>query len=97
MSQSRQRVGVVGKPIFYAGSDLSNNNAGFHNSLYRGKKLGTSVSADQYAAISSVTIGKSTASFGALRPLIIGSVAGILNAHRITLLWFRIPILTLRR
>ena len=55
MSQSRQRVGVVGKPIFYAGSDLGNNNAGFHNSLYRGKKLGTSVSADQYAAISAGT------------------------------------------
>jgi len=31
------------------------NNAGFHNSLFRGKNLGTSVTADQYAAISAGT------------------------------------------
>lgn len=31
------------------------NNAGFHNSIYRGKSLGTSVSADQYAQISAGT------------------------------------------
>jgi len=31
------------------------NNAGFHNSIYRGKNLGTSVTAEQYAAISAGT------------------------------------------
>ena len=55
MPQSSQRVGVVGRPIFYSGSALGNNNAGFHNSLYRGKNLGTSVTAEQYAAISAGT------------------------------------------
>ena len=55
MPQSSQRVGVVGRPIFYSGSALGNNNAGFHNSLYRGKNLGTSVTAAQYAAISAGT------------------------------------------
>ena len=34
---------------------ISYNNAGFHNSLYRGKYLGTSVTAAQYAAISAGT------------------------------------------
>lgn len=34
---------------------LGNNNAGFHNSIFRGKNLGTSVTADQYAAISAGT------------------------------------------
>ena len=33
-------VGVVGHTAFYADSSLGNNNAGFHNSLYRGKYLG---------------------------------------------------------
>jgi hypothetical protein len=41
--------------MFYSGAELDNANAGFHNSIYRGKKLGTSVSADQYAAISAGT------------------------------------------
>lgn len=31
------------------------NNAGFHNSIYRGKSLGTSISTDQWSAISSGT------------------------------------------
>ena len=55
MATQTQRVGVVGHSQFYAGADLGNRNAGFHNSLYRGKKLGTSVSADQYAQISAGT------------------------------------------
>lgn len=52
---SRQRVAVVGHSIFYAGTDLGNRNAGFHNSVYRGKYLGTSVTAEQYAQISAGT------------------------------------------
>ena len=52
---SRQRVAVVGHSIFYAGSDLGNRNAAFHNSVYRGKYLGTSVTAEQYAQISAGT------------------------------------------
>ena len=55
MSQESVRLGPVGKSIFYSGSDLSNNNAGFHNSIFRGKYLGTSVTAAQYAAISAGT------------------------------------------
>ena len=55
MATQTQRVGVVGHSQFYAGADLGNQNAGFHNSLYRGKKLGTSVSAEQYAQISAGT------------------------------------------
>lgn len=35
--------------------DIIYSNAGFHNSMYRGKSLGTSVTADQYEAISSGT------------------------------------------
>ena len=49
------RVGVTGHTAFYAGSDLQNRNAGFHNSLYRGKNLGISVSADQWAQIGAGT------------------------------------------
>ncbi len=52
---SRQRVAVVGHSIFYAGADLGNRNAGFHNSVYRGKYLGSSVTAEQYAQISAGT------------------------------------------
>ena len=55
MSIETARVGVVGRTIFYSGSDLGNANAGFHNSIYRGKYLGTSVTAAQYAAISAGT------------------------------------------
>ena len=55
MATQTQRVGVVGHSQFYAGADIGNQNAGFHNSLYRGKKLGTSVSAEQYAQISAGT------------------------------------------
>ena len=46
-----QQVGVVGHSQFKANATLGNNNAGFHNSIYRGKKLGTAVSADQFTAI----------------------------------------------
>ena len=40
-------------PSYYATADKFYNNAGAHNSIYRGKYLGTSVTADQYTAISS--------------------------------------------
>jgi hypothetical protein len=46
MSIETARVGVVGKTIYYSGLDLSNANAGFHNSIYRGKFLGTSYTAE---------------------------------------------------
>ena len=39
------------KLVFIGGKSLTQN-AGFHNSIYRGKNLGNSVSADQWAAIS---------------------------------------------
>ena len=55
MATQTQRVGVVGHSQFYAGADLENRNAGFHNCLYRGKYLGNSVTADQYAQISAGT------------------------------------------
>ena len=50
-----QNLGPVGHTLFYASAALGNNNAGFHNSVYRGKYLGTSVTAEQYAAISAGT------------------------------------------
>ena len=40
---------------FVSNSVLSNANAGFHNSIYRGKSLGTSVTAEQWAAIKAGT------------------------------------------
>ncbi len=40
--------------VFIAGKSLTQN-AGFHNSIYRGKNLGDSVTAEQYAAISAGT------------------------------------------
>jgi len=55
MAINSQLVGTVGKSIFASDSTLGNDNAGFHNSIYRGKKLGTSVSADQFAQISAGT------------------------------------------
>ena len=55
MGIQNHRVGVVGRSIFYSGSALDNANAGFHNSLYRGKNLGSSVSAEQFAAIGAGT------------------------------------------
>ena len=55
MSREAVELGPVGKTIFFSGNDLDNANAGFHNSIYRGKKLGTSVSADQYSEISAGT------------------------------------------
>ena len=44
-------VGVVGHTIYKASAALGNNNAGFHNSLYRGKYLGNALTAEQSAAI----------------------------------------------
>ena len=55
MSTSSALVGTVGKSIFASDSTLGNNNAGFHNSIYRGKNLGSSVTAAQYAEISAGT------------------------------------------
>ena len=55
MGTASQRVGIVGKSIYYSGSDLENNNAGFHNSLFRGKYLGSSYTAEQRTAITSGT------------------------------------------
>ena len=55
MSTNSALVGIVGKSIFASDSDLGNANAGFHNSIYRGKNLGTSVSSAQYAEISAGT------------------------------------------
>lgn len=46
-------IGIVGHSQYYANAALENENAGFHNSIYRGKNLGTSVTADQWSAISS--------------------------------------------
>ena len=55
MSTQSQDLGVIGHTAFYADAALGNRNAGFHNSLYRGKYLGTSVTADQYAQIGAGT------------------------------------------
>jgi len=49
------QIGIVGHTAFHASAELENNNAGFHNSLYRGKFLGNAVSADQYAQIAAGT------------------------------------------
>ena len=55
MAAHTQEVGVIGHTMFYSGAELENRNAGVHNSIYRGKSLGTEVSADQYAQISAGT------------------------------------------
>lgn len=55
MSTQSALVGTVGKSIFASDSTLGNNNAGFHNSIYRGKSLGSSVTSAQYAEISAGT------------------------------------------
>ena len=55
MATQTQRVGTVGHTQFKSSDALGNDNAGFHNSLYRGKYLGDSVTADQYAEISAGT------------------------------------------
>ena len=52
MGTQTQRVGTVGHTQFKASAALGNNNAGFHNALYRGKYLGDHVTDDQYAQIS---------------------------------------------
>ena len=55
MATQSQNLGVIGHTQFYADATLGNRNAGYHNSIYRGKYLGTSVTADQYAQISAGT------------------------------------------
>ena len=37
MATQTQRVGVVGHTQFKASAALANQNAGYHNSIYRGK------------------------------------------------------------
>ena len=51
---SQAQVGVVGHTQFYASSALGNNNAGFHNSIFRGKNLGA-FNATHQAAIAAGT------------------------------------------
>lgn len=55
MSVEQFLVGTVGKSIFASDENLANDNAGFHNSIYRGKYLGTAPTADMYAVISAGT------------------------------------------
>ena len=55
MGTQTQRVGTVGHTQFKASAALGNDNAGFHNALYRGKYLGDHVTDDQYAQISAGT------------------------------------------
>ena len=55
MATATQDLGVIGHTAFTALSTLGNKNAGFHNSLYRGKYLGNGVTAAQYAQISAGT------------------------------------------
>ena len=55
MATATQDLGVIGHTAFTALSTLGNDNAGFHNSLYRGKYLGNTVTAAQYAQISAGT------------------------------------------
>ena len=55
MSTANARVGVVGHTIYHADGTIQNNNAGFHNSVYRGKNLGTSFTAVQSAAVTAGT------------------------------------------
>ena len=55
MATQTANLGAIGHTMFHASAELCNRNAGFHNSVYRGKNLGTSVSAAQYAQISAGT------------------------------------------
>lgn len=55
MATQTQNLGAIGHTMFYADAALGNRTAGFHNSIYRGKSLGSSVTADQYAQISAGT------------------------------------------
>lgn len=45
----------AGLTPYVSGQDLGNNNAGFHNSIYRGKNLGFGLTAEQSAAIQAGT------------------------------------------
>lgn len=55
MSNGSARVGAIGHTIFYADATIGNRNAGFHNSIYRGKHLGNSLTAEQSQAIQNGT------------------------------------------
>lgn len=48
-------VGIVGHTAYKSSADLGNENAGFHNSLYRGKYLGNALTGEQSAAIQAGT------------------------------------------
>lgn len=55
MATGHARVGAVGHTPYYADALIGNRNAGFHNSVYRGKYLGNSLTAEQSAAIQAGT------------------------------------------
>ena len=55
MSLHSARLGVIGKPPFYSGSDLGNDNAAFHTAIPRGISLGSSVTSDMWAEIGAGT------------------------------------------
>ena len=55
MPTGHARVGAVGHTPYYADDTIGNKHAGFHNSLYRGKYLGTSLTEAQSAAIQAGT------------------------------------------
>ena len=48
-------VGIIGRTAWYADATLGNNNAGYHNSVFRGKNLGTSYTAAQKSQITGGT------------------------------------------
>ena len=52
--EDKAKLNAAEALVFTAGRSLTQN-AGFHNSIYRGKNLGTSVTAAQWAAISAGT------------------------------------------
>ena len=55
MATGHARVGAVGHTPYYADDTIGNKHTGFHNSLYRGKYLGTSLTEAQSAAIQAGT------------------------------------------
>ena len=48
-------VGIIGRTAWYTDATLGNNNAGYHNSVFRGKNLGTSYTAAQKSQITGGT------------------------------------------
>ena len=64
----------AGLTPYVSGQDLGNNNAGFHNSIYRGKNLGSALTSAQSAAIQA----------GTFDDLFIGDY-WVINGHRHTI------------